>query len=27
VQDPNPVATPELAAALWDRSAAWTGVG
>ena len=27
VQEPNPVATPELAKLLWQRSAAWTGVG
>jgi retinol dehydrogenase 12 len=26
-QEPNPVATPELAELLWQRSAAWTGVG
>ena len=27
VQEPNPAATPELAELLWQRSAAWTGVG
>jgi retinol dehydrogenase-12 len=27
VQEPNPVATPELAELLWRRSATWAGVG
>ena len=27
VQEPNPVATPELAELLWQRSATWAGVG
>jgi hypothetical protein len=27
VQEPNPVATPELAELLWQRSATWTGLG
>jgi retinol dehydrogenase 12 len=27
VQEPNPVATPELAELLWQRSAEWSGVG
>jgi retinol dehydrogenase 12 len=27
VQEPSPVATPELAELLWQRSAAWTGAG
>jgi retinol dehydrogenase 12 len=27
VQEPNPVATPELAELLWKRSATWAGVG
>jgi retinol dehydrogenase-12 len=27
VAEPNPVATPELAELLWNRSAEWTGVG
>jgi retinol dehydrogenase-12 len=27
VQEPNPVATPELAERLWQRSATWAGVG
>ena len=26
-QEPNPVATPELAGLLWKRSATWAGVG
>jgi retinol dehydrogenase 12 len=25
-KDPNPIATPELAAELWERSESWTGV-
>ena len=27
VREPNPVATPELAELLWQRSATWAGVG
>jgi retinol dehydrogenase 12 len=27
IAQPNPVATPELAELLWNRSAEWTGVG